>query len=592
MPTFRDWLTSVHHRCRRWTWLATGLGTVMGLCIIAQAGLLARIIHQAFIAGVPRSELTVLFGLFVGVILLRAALFWVREVCGQKASSLVRGHLRRQLLDHLQRLGPAYVGSKQTAQLAGVVMERVESLHGYIAHYLPQKNLALLLPAMIAAAAFTVSWMVGLVFLLTAPLIPLFMIMIGRGADKLNRKNFHQLERMSAHFLDTLQGLVTLKIFQRSQPEAQRIAASSDSYRQGTMAVLRVAFLSSAVLEFLTSVAIAMTAVYLGLSYLNYLDFGLYARELTLETGLFLLLLAPDMYQPLRELGTHYHARAEALGAATEIHQLLARPAPAWSAPGASAPTAWAVAASRAIKLECRQVGYAYDHGRRPALTDLSLEVPAGQWLAIVGASGAGKTTLLNLLLQFLPQQQGEILVDGIPLRHFSRQAWHQRIAWIPQQPALFHGSVAANITLDNPDITAETIEESARRAGLCTAAGVFEIDLTTNVGEQGAQLSGGQVRRVALARAFARNAQLLLLDEPTAGLDEDNEQGIIRSLRELAPGRTLIMLTHRLAAARAADRIAVIEDGTVVEQGTHTELMALRGRYAELVRSGQEMGS
>jgi ATP-binding cassette, subfamily C, bacterial CydD len=575
------WLQSLRHHCRRWVLATILLGVAAGLCTLVQAGLLAYILHSAIIETTARQSLLPFFAALCAVISGRALLAWGREICSQRASTLVRRSVRQQLLERLNAHGPVYVREKQTAPLASTVIERVEALHGYFAHYLPQKSLAMIVPLMIGLTAFSVSWAVGLIFLITAPLIPLFMIMIGRGAESLNQKNFQQLSRMSAHFLDTLQGLATLKLFHRSQDESARIAASSESYRKGTMAVLRVAFLSSAVLEFLTSVAIAMTAVFLGLTYLHYLDFGLYSRELTLQTGLFLLLLAPDVYQPLRELGTHYHARAEALGAAKELSAILADPPRQQGQAGTGS-----IRGEQSITLEVSHVHHSFAHRQQPALQDLCLQVKAGEWLAIVGASGAGKTTLLNLLLGFLPLQQGEIRVNGHPLALLNLEEWQRLIAWVPQNPTLFFGSLAENISLQDPDISAGQIAAAVRQARLSDLIDQLPLGLDTCIGEQGNQLSGGQARRVALARAFAREAPLILLDEPTAGLDKENESLIMDSLQLLAQGKTVIMLTHRLDTAQLADRIAVMEVGAVIEQGSHQELLALNGVYARLISS------
>lgn len=579
------WLQSLRHHCRRWVLATILLGVAAGLCTLVQAGLLAFILHSAIIETTARQSLLPFFAALCAVISGRALLAWAREICSQRASTLVRRSVRQQLLERLNAHGPVYVKEKQTAPLASTVIERVEALHGYFAHYLPQKSLAMIVPLMIGLTAFSVSWAVGLIFLITAPLIPLFMIMIGRGAESLNQKNFQQLSRMSAHFLDTLQGLATLKLFHRSQDESARIAASSENYRKGTMAVLRVAFLSSAVLEFLTSVAIAMTAVFLGLNYLHYLDFGLYSRELTLQTGLFLLLLAPDFYQPLRELGTHYHARAEALGAAKELSAILADPPRQQGQAGTGS-----IRGEQSITLEVSHVHHSFAHRQQPALQDLCLQVKAGEWLAIVGASGAGKTTLLNLLLGFLPLQQGEIRVNSHPLALLNLEEWQRLIAWVPQNPTLFFGSLADNISLQDPDISAEQIAAAARQARLSDLIDQLPLGLDTCIGEQGNQLSGGQARRVALARAFAREAPLILLDEPTAGLDKENESLIMDSLQVLAQGKTVIMLTHRLDTAQLADRIAVMEAGAVIEQGSHQQLLALNGTYARLISSDRRV--
>lgn len=556
------------------------MATGIGVCAIIQAALLAHILHSAVMDGFTRELLLPYLIALTAILLLRALLAWGREICGQRSSTLVRRFVRRKLLEQLTAAGPMAVQASDTAGLTSSIIERIEALHGYFAHYLPQKAVALSVPVLIILTAFSVSWAVGLIFLITAPLIPGLMIMIGRGAENLSQKNFQLLSRMSAHFLDTLRGLATLKLFMRSKEETDRIASSSEEYRKGTMAVLRVAFLSSAVLEFFTSVAIAMTAVFLGLSYLHYLDFGLYGNQLTLRTGLFLLLLAPEVYLPLRELGTHFHARADALGAADELNSLLKD---LGERPEHTPPP---MNVTRSVDLELRRVSQQYIGRTEPALNDLCLSVGAGEWLAIVGASGAGKTTLLNLLLGFLPLQQGEIIINGHSAVSLDSDEWHRHIAWVPQQPQLFLGSLAENIKIGNPDLSLQQLKTAAEQANLHPDDQLVH-GLATEVGEQGCLLSGGQVRRVALARAFAKDAPLLLLDEPTAGLDLENERLIMASLERLRKDRTVIMLTHRLDTARLADRIAVMANGMIIEQGSHQQLLEMNGVYARLVTGG-----
>lgn len=560
------------------------MATVSGVLTVAQAALLAHILHGAVIEGLGRQQLLPYFATLGTILLLRAALSWGREISGQRASTLVRQHVRKEFMERLSVAGPMTVKAKHTAPLTNTIIERVEALHGYFAHYLPQRIIAVTVPITITLTAFYYSWAVGLIFLITAPLIPAMMIMIGKGAENLSQKNFQLLSRMSAHFLDTLQGLPTLKLFMRSKEEAERIAESSEEYRRGTMSVLRVAFLSSAVLEFFTSVAIAMTAVFLGLTFLHYLDFGLYGKPLDLRTGLMLLLLAPDVYLPLRELGTHFHARADGLGAAEELHSLQED----------LAESRWGQSQGQhkfsgdSIALELRQVSHHYSGRNTPALDNLSLTVAAGEWLAIVGSSGAGKSTLLNLLLGFQPLQRGEILINGESFNSLDAEEWHQQIGWVPQNPQLFTGSLEHNISLGNDNYSQEQLKNAAEQANLY-GSGQLPQGLTTEVGEQGNLLSGGQARRVALARAFAKNAPLLLLDEPTAGLDLENERLIMESLQRLRQGKTVIMLTHRLVTARLADRIAVMEGGRLVEHGSHQQLMENKASYARLVSGGTE---
>jgi len=577
------WLHSLHTHCRRPVMLSVVMATGGGICAIFQAALFAHILHSLVIDGISRGPLLNSFIAIGALLLIRALLAYGREICGQRSSTLVRRFVRRQLIEQLSTAGPMAIQAKQTAPLTNSIIDRVEALHGYFAHYLPQKTVAVTIPVLIIITAFSLSWAVGLIFLITAPLIPAMMILIGRGAEKLSQKNFQLLSQMSTHFLDTLRGLATLKLFMRSQEETDRIASSSERYRQGTMAVLRVAFLSSAVLEFFTSVAIAMTAVFLGLTYLNYLDFGLYGNPLTLRTGLFLLLLAPGVYLPLRDLGTHFHARADALGAADELHTLLTDLADQ----PAQIPAPLHITGN--ISVELRQVSQRYEGRTRPALDGLDLSVNGGEWLAIVGASGSGKTTLLNLLLGFLPLQQGEIIINGNPAKSLDSDGWRRHLAWVPQQSQLFIGNLADNIRLGNPDLSPQRLQEAVEQANL-HLDDQFNQGLATEVGEQGCRLSGGQIRRMALARAFAKDAQLLLLDEPTAGLDLENERLIMASLERLRRGRTVIMLTHRLDTARSADRIAVMADGMVIEQGSHQQLLERNGIYAGMVSGGVQV--
>ncbi len=578
------WLKAQQIHCRGPVILSAAMATVSGVLALAQAALLAYFLHGAVIEGLGRQQLLPYFITLGGILLLRAALSWGREISGQHASTLVRQHVRKEFIERLSVAGPMAVKTQHTAHLTNTIIERVEALHGYFAHYLPQRIIAVTIPITIILMAFYYSWAVGLIFLITAPLIPAMMIMIGKGAENLSQKNFQLLSRMSAHFLDTLQGLPTLKLFMRSKEEAERIAESSEEYRRGTMSVLRVAFLSSAVLEFFTSVAIAMTAVFLGLTYLHYLDFGLYGHPLDLRTGLMLLLLAPDVYLPLRELGTHFHARADALGAAEALHSFqedLAEPRREQHQERQKF-------SDDSIALELRQVSHHYSGRNTPALDNLSLTITAGEWLAIVGSSGAGKSTFLNLLLGFLPLQRGEILINGEFTSSLDTEEWLQQIGWVPQNPQLFTGSLEHNISLGNDNYNQEQLKNAAEQANLY-GSGELPQGLTTEVGEQGNLLSGGQARRVALARAFAKNAPLLLLDEPTAGLDLENERLIIENLKRLRHGKTVIMLTHRLDTARLADRIAVMEGGKLVEHGSHQQLMENRAYYARLVSGGAE---
>jgi ATP-binding cassette subfamily C protein CydD len=554
------------------------LGLSSGLLLVVQARFLALIVDGAFIEGRGTDILWPLFAILAGVIVLRSILGWARETAGFCAGARIRQEIRTELLEQIVSLGPGYTNRQSSGALASTALEHVEGLHGFYAFYLPQLALAVMIPAAIVAFVFPYSWAAGGLLLATAPLIPLFMILVGMGAESISQRHFQALSRMSAYFLDVLQGISTLKLFHRSKGMEETIAGVSNNYRRQTMRVLRVAFLSSAVLEFFSSISIALVAVYLAMSYLGYFSFGLYGKSLDLAGGLFILLLAPDFYLPLRELGTHYHARAEAIGAAEEILKIVS----ASRIETLNGSIDWAKTDPLHIQLE--DVHLAFDGGKRPALQGVSFEIREGEQVALVGASGAGKTTTLNLLLGFLLPDSGQIMVNGMPLADMTPDSWRRHIAWIGQHPVLFQGTIKENILLGRPEASAIQIEQAAGDARVLDFAMHLPEGLDTPVGEHGFGLSRGQAQRVALARAFLKGAPLLLLDEPTAGLDAENEALVIDSLKTLSRGRTVLMLTHRLTNLRQTHRIIVLGKGRILEQGTYNELTAAGGKFHRMV--------
>ena len=567
-PKPLGWLIGNVRHARGWILLSVSTGFASGLLLILQAALLSRIIHRAFIDNLSQTALNPLFLILCGLVLLRAGLAWTREVSGFYAGAGVRQEVRMALIHHINTLGPVQADRPHSGALSTAIVEQVEALQAFYAHYLPQLALAVSIPAAIAAFVFPISWAAGGLLLLTAPLIPLFMILIGMGAENISQKNFQALSRMSAHFLDILQGLPTLKLLGRSRAEETSIEKVSDEYRLQTMKVLRVAFISTAVLELFSSLSIALVAVYLGTTYLGYTHFGLYGQILTLKQGLFILLLAPDFYLPLRELGIHYHARAEAMGASQEILDILSR-RPATTFTGTRS-----LAVSTPLTINCRNIHFAYKTRQGPVLSDISLELVPGEHVALVGESGAGKTTLLNLLLGFIQPDQGEINVNGNPLSTLTLNNWHQALAWVGQHPMLFHDTIAGNIGMALPGSTRTDVEQAARSARVLDFARNLPRGLDTKVGEQGWGLSRGQAQRVALARVFLKDAPILLLDEPTAGLDVDTAQSVMQTIASFSKDRTVLLITHRLDQLQTARRIIVMSEGRLVDQGSYAALM------------------
>jgi ATP-binding cassette subfamily C protein CydD len=540
--------------------LAVVAGLLSGFVLVLQADQLSRIIAAVVVEGATLGAVEGALWVLLLALVLRAVLAFLRDWAGQQASIRVRSGLRAELLAKLERLGPAWCQGQRAGDVSTLLLEQVEALDGFVARYLPQMALAVGLPLIIIAFVLPQNWAVALIFLFSAPLIPLFMALVGMKAADANRRNFQALANLGAYFLDVVQGLSTLRLFQRSRGEAQRIHRVSEEFRLRTMQVLRLAFLSSAVLEFFASVSIAVTAVYLGFSFLGELDFGYWDTPVTLQQGLFLLLLAPEFYLPLRELGTHYHARQEAVGAADRLIDLLNEVERAPLGGTASLPDAQA-----GVALALRQVSLTWP-GRHDALLDgLDLSVAAGEHVAIMGPSGAGKSTLMNLLLGFQAPDSGEVTANGVPVAQLDPQCWLGAVAWVSQQTTLFPGTLRDNLMLAAPDASADALWQACRDAHADTFIAALPQGLDTRIEEGGAGLSGGQIQRIALARAFLKDAPVLLLDEPTANLDRDSERLVVAALGVLSRGRTVVTLTHRHDTAQGADRVLRLEQGRLV---------------------------
>jgi len=566
------WLRSLGRSADGPLRLAVALGTLGGLLLIPQAWLLAQALSAGVLGGAGLAQILPWMWPLPAIFLLRFALALTGERVAVRAATLIKEKLRADLFRHLQALGPAYARGRASGELAVAALEAVEALEPYYARYLPQLALVALIPLAILAFVFPQDWVSALVLLLSAPLIPLFMVLVGSGAERLNQRQWHKLARMSARFLDALQGLTTLKLFNASRREADLIARISEDYRHSTMAVLRVAFLSALVLEFFATVSIALVAVLIG--------FRLLRGEMGFEAGLFILLLAPEYYLPLRSLGAHYHARMEAIGAAARIVEVLEAPLPPRAAGGASRP-----ALGRAIGIRFEDVHYAYEPGRE-ALRGASFALEPGRLTALVGPSGAGKSTALNLLLGFVRAQRGRVLIDGHDLAALDPEYWLRHVAWVPQRAHLFEGSISDNIRLGDPAVGPEAVRAAARQAHADAFIERLPLGYDTPLGERGQNLSGGQVQRIALARAFLKDAPVVLLDEATASLDPDSEALIGAAIARLARNRTLLVVAHRLRTVRAAHGIVVLDAGRVLEQGSHATLARGGGLYARMLRT------
>jgi ATP-binding cassette subfamily C protein CydD len=577
----RELLNAQRPLAARWLRAAIALGLFNGVLLIAQAWLLARVIDQVAFAGAGLDAVEVWLWPLLGLFLLRALIAWASEQTAFRAAARVKTELRDRVYRHIQAAGPKWLAGERSGALAEDLIKGIESLEAYYARYLPAMSLTTLVPLTILLVVLPLDWLSGLVMLFTAPLIPFFMVIIGKRVERLNQHLWRNLTRMGAHFLDVIQGLTTLKLFNASRREAALIGSISDDYRRSTMEVLRVAFLTSAVLEFFATVGIAIIAVFIGFR-LFQLDLPLpdavAPPEISFFTGFFILLLAPEFYLPLRNLGTHYHGRMEAIAAAERLERILATPLP----PVPAEPRRLPADAPLAVRLEA--VAFAYEPGR-PALAGVDLRIDPGQRVAVVGPSGAGKTTLASLLLGFVRPDSGRILVDGTDLAELDLDDWRARLAWLPQNPRLFQGSVLDNIRLGAPDADMDAVRQAAERARAAEFIERLPRGYDTPIGERGAGLSGGQIQRIALARAFVRDARLVVLDEATASLDPASEAQVQAAIEDLAKGRGLLVIAHRLATVRSADQIIVLEAGRVAEAGDHATLIARDGPYRRMTR-------
>lgn len=547
-------LIQAHGRQPKWAAVAVLAGVLQTACTIGLAALLASVVHGVAIDRSPWSSLTGLWWWMLPCIAGRALGGFVREEAGARMSLAVRVALRTALIDRLHALGPAWATRQQGGALVATLLEQVEAVDGYIARYRPQQWLAGIAPLMIAAAVLPVSWGAAAILLLTAPLVPLFMVLVGWGARQRQTEQMQMLQRMSGHFLELVRGLPTLQLLNAHHRMGRQVTAVADAFRVRTMRVLRLAFLSAAVLEFFASVAIALSAVYFGMNLLGHLDFGLYGQPPTLQVALFVLLLAPEFYLPLRELGAHYHARAEALAAAGSLADILDAPSPQPAGGHAQLPPG-----APGLTLDC--VDFAHRSGE-PVLQGCSLLVAPGEVIAIQGPSGGGKTTLLRLLLGQIAAQAGEIRVGGLPLPSLDLAAWRERVGWMNQHPRLLSDTLAANLRVACPEADEAAMREALIWAGLGPWLAALHEGLQTRLGEGGRGLSGGQLRRLALARVALRPGDVLLLDEPTASLDADTEAALVSRLATLCQGRTVVLLTHRHAPLALAHRVLQLREG------------------------------
>jgi ATP-binding cassette subfamily C protein CydD len=555
--------------------LTVALSVFGGIAIIVQALALSQAIDRAYLGDAPLDAVAPLLAVVALMIGLRALLAWGGHIAAADVAITVKTDLRRRLLAHLTALGPGYLQGERTGELVTTLTGGVDSLDAYFRDYLPAIFTALFVPLAILLAVLPLDGLTFGVLIVTAPLIPFMMVLIGKAAGIVARRQFSELSRLGAHFLDVLQGLTTLKLFNRSRYQIETIGHITGEFRVATMGVLRVAFLSAFMLELLATLSVAIVAVEIGIRLLY--------SGIAFADALFLLVIAPEFYMPLRNLGARFHAGTTGAAAAARIFDVLHTPLPASTAhPSQTIPDA--------LDIRFEDVSVRYDDGARAALHDLTLTISAGERVALVGESGSGKSTTAALLLRFVAPESGRVTVGCVDLGALDADAWRARIAWVSQSPYLFNASIADNIRLARPDAPLDSVIYAAQQAAAHEFITRLPDGYATPCGERGLRLSGGQAQRIAIARAFLKDAPLVILDEATAHLDRETEDAVQQALDRLLDGRTALIIAHRLYTVRSADRIAVLDAGRVVESGTHDALLAADGVYARLIRAAGDL--
>jgi len=537
------------HTTRRFIVLAIGIGGATALLVVAQAWLIATIVNDAFFHHGSLSSLRHPLLALLAVIVGRAVLAWATERAAHRASASAKSELRHSATEHIAAIGPGALEQQDNGRLTVLVTTGIDALDGYFSRYLPQLFLAVIVPVTIIAVVAGADWISAVLIAVTVPLIPVFMGLVGLTTRDRTAARMRSLQRLAGHFLDVVAGLPTLKVFGRAKAQARAIAEVTDRYRTTTLATLKLTFLSSLILELLATVSVALVAVAVGLRLLD--------GNMNFHAALFVLVLAPEAYLPLRALGANFHASADGMKAAEEVFELL-------EVPVGDRPAGTAQPRNANIRIAGLEV--TYPARRIPALQGADLVVEPGETVALTGPSGCGKSTLISVILGLRSPSAGEVQLGGEDLRDLDLDAWRAGIGWVPQRPHLFARSVADNVRVGRPGATDAEVAAALHAAGLTPAVRRLPQGVETRLGDGGAGLSAGERQRLALARAFVRDAPLLVLDEPTASLDAGTEADVLDAVRRLTEGRTALIVAHRPALAALADRVVHLPAPVVVE--------------------------
>ncbi|TVP88564.1 MAG: thiol reductant ABC exporter subunit CydD [Alkalicoccus sp.] len=569
--TAKERLKELSKQNKKSRYLLMLISTAVGLTIVAQAYFIVAVVDQIFLQGASVSDIYMELAGVMASLGLRAALQYVNNRTGEKMAAEVKQEFRRKLLkkytgNPVQASAEGRAGSK-----VSVMLDAVDELDAYFSHYYVVMMQSSLVPLILLGAVFYMNWVSGLILLITAPFIPIMMIVIGKNTQKKSEEQMEKLNAFSGKFLDILQGLSTLKLFGRARKQEIEIEKSSLNYRDATMSVLKIAFLSSLMLEFISMLSVSIVALEVGLRLIIY-------DQLSFFTAFFVLILVPEFFASLKEMGSAFHSGRGSMAAADRIYAELDKE---------EQPVKWGEKEAPPVPaVTFRGTHFQYDTDRF-VLGPLDAHLEAGSHTAVIGRSGSGKSTLLQLISGLMPAE-GEILVNGTPMTEIEEASWYDKLAYVTQKPYLFSGTLRENVVLGKPGVSEEELDTAVEKAGLKEVASVLPHGLDTMVGEGGRGLSGGEKQRVALARAFIKKPGFLLFDEPTTGLDVKTEQLLQQGMKELSENATVLTVAHRLHTIREADQILLLENGRIAAAGTHGQLLEKDESYRKMVQVQQ----
>lgn len=572
------------------------ISLILGITIITQAVLLAEVVQRIFVEKASFSSVTVLLGLLLAVMALRTLLFYSNGKVGLHMAAHAKTNMRAAVIQRLTRTSMPGMLVGQTGGKVSVALDAVDEADSYFSQYMPRMMEAAIIPILIVAFTFSLHVNTGLIMICTAPFIPLFMVLVGLKTKHKSEEKYEQLAAFSGTFLDSLQGLVSLKIFGRAHHQQQQIERSSLGYRDATMSILKIAFTNTFMLESIVMLSIGIVALELAIQLLVF-------KSMTFHSAFLILLLIPEFYSLLKNTGTAFHSGRTSMGAVRKVEQLLAESRISDSTdytteellittnkPITEASNRSITATdSTPLLIELEQVGFQYTPDSFELETG-RIKITAGEHIAIVGKSGSGKTTLLHLIAGLLKPTTGSVVINGNILSPSNESAWFQHISYITQHPYIFAGTFAENISIGaGREVTRKQIEQAAAEAGLTPLIAQLHQGLDTVIGEGGRGLSGGEKQRLALARAFLKRPDIILFDEPTVGLDLHTEQILQRSIATLSQTATMITVAHRLYTIQDADQILYMDNGVVIDSGRHHELLARLSPYADMVNVQQK---